>query len=84
MSIFDKDRVGRDVRCVVEKDAVQDIEFVNWIHASLGSVVKRKMIERIPAKSEEKNNHYESYISEGWKVVKIDVEKGFDLALRVV
>ena len=84
MSIFDKDRIGRRVRCVVEKDGVQVIEFVKWIHASLGFVVARKINERIPAKSEEKNNHYKIRISKGWKVVKLDVEKGFDLALRVV
>ena len=76
MGIFDKNRVGRLVRCIVEKDGEQVIEFVKWVHATVGSVVKRKLSISKPSKNENTSNSFITVISDGWKVVEVDVERG--------
>ena len=76
MNMFAKENVGRKVRCLLEKDGEQAIDYVNWIHTYVDGVVKRKILigkDKKRLNPENLGNHMIVEISDGWKIVEVDV-----------
>lgn len=66
-SIFDKDKIGRNIWCLLEKDGVEKKGLVNWLHCYLGEIVKlTEMVD---------GTHMVT--TGGWKVKTIDVLSPF-------
>ncbi len=59
MSIFDRNRIGDNVRCLLAKDDVQVYGYVKWTQAYIGQVVEAKTTCQ-PC-------------SKGWTIVELDV-----------
>ncbi len=62
MSIFDRDRIGKNVRCLLEKDGDLRRDYVKWTHARVGEIV-----------SSTYHGSTESIVSSGWKVIEVDI-----------
>lgn len=65
--------IGRNVKCLVEKDGEKLVAFVRWTHAVPGNLVKIKTYEdpdKIPGKGASLG--YE--ITDGWTVVDTHVD----------
>lgn len=62
MNIFDRENVGKNVWCTVEKDGKTERALVRWIHAIVDNVVTRKIVH---AKFVE--------VSDGWTVKEVGV-----------
>ena len=59
MSIFDRDRIGNSVYCLLVKDDTQVCGYVKWTQAYIGQIVEAKM----PCQPR----------SKGWTIVALDV-----------
>ena len=72
MNIFDSKNVGRSIRCRLVKDGVEAVDWVRWVHASVGSVITRRIMVLVPCKGRKANKYVEE-ISSGWKVLELGV-----------
>lgn len=62
-NIFDKDKIGRNLWCRLEKDGIEKIGLVRWIHCHIGGIVDYKeMVKGIHMVK-----------TGGWKIKEIDV-----------
>ena len=59
MGIFDRDRIGDNVHCLLEKNGVQVYGDVKWTQAFIGHVAEAKIMGRSRSK--------------GWTIVELDV-----------
>ena len=73
MNIFAKENIGRNVSCLLEKDGVQTVDYVKWVHAMVGSVVNRKVKIMKEARRGTKSNNFVVEVSKGWKVLEVGV-----------
>ena len=74
MNIFAPENIGRNTRCLLEKDGVQAVDYVKWIHARVGDVVTRKVVKTKENKKGEKTGQFVIEKSSGWKILEVGVQ----------
>lgn len=78
MSIFDKDRIGQAVNCLVAKDGNEQVALIKWTQASVGNSVKvhEYKFDKVSGRC----SGYKT--TAGWEILEVDVS-GPDVALPI-